>query len=291
MNPTDHSKVHGSVRSLRVELAEWDLSNGQWQAPRQLTLTQFLPDGSVSEPEPQDPPRYIYDETGRKTKVQAVPKSEGAGAMMIGIEGTEQAYGAEGVTEIRTHYDDRGQPSEALFYDSNGDSVLCVMFGRDAAGRLVLEESKGGDKSPYEQTLANMPAEQREATAAAFSQLFGPQNLMFRTTYRYDDQGRRVERNTLVAGLGEQRTTWYYDEHDNPTREVQEDLVRDMDLDESGGLQPKEEKSLKSECQFDYKYDAKGNWTERVVSTLHDGLPGLQPSNILRREITYWPGS
>jgi hypothetical protein len=92
-----------------------------------------------------------------------------------------------------------------------------------------------------------------------------------------------------MFGLGEERTAWQYDEHDNPNREVAEDVHRDMEYDTSGILQPKPDKTLKCETQFDYKYDMKGNWTEHVVSGRYEGNPEFQRSNIIRRESPIGP--
>jgi hypothetical protein len=183
-----------------------------------------------------------------------------------------------------TVYDDGERPSEAVFYDANHSVVLRVAVARDAAGRVISEESRLGDK-PHEQHLANVPAE----VSAVFAQLFGPQQQLARTTYRYDDHGRRIERNRSLSRMSEHRTTWHYDQYDNPTLEVEDDVSREMHLDESGNLQPTQEKSSRHEVRFDYKYDVKGNWTERVVSVRYEANPEFQPSNIERREITYWP--
>src|SRR5574339_348409 len=206
MNHFDEWKTLGPVRTLRTELAEWDLTREQWQAPTRLTVTQFRTDGAISELEDHSPgrsvskSRFIYDEAGRllevqfrlndgplsitnhhyddlgrlvrktilqgdgtevasevwnydqkgrKTKVQLVPKIDsGICGMMFGIEGTQLGYGAEDVVEIMTLYDDGDQPSEALFYEANRHLALRVVFTRDTAGRLISEEGQRGDKLP-----------------------------------------------------------------------------------------------------------------------------------------------
>jgi hypothetical protein len=40
--------------------------------------------------------------------------------------------------------------------------------------------------------------------------------------------------------------------------------------------------------RFEYRYDAQGNWTERVVSYRLEPNPDFQRSNVERREITYY---
>src|SRR5262249_10356337 len=58
---------------------------------------------------------YSYGPDGRKTKVQFVPKLENSKvcSTIYRVEGAQQEYVAEGVTTITTHYDDRGESSEA----------------------------------------------------------------------------------------------------------------------------------------------------------------------------------
>ena len=116
---------------------------------------------------------YSYDDGGRKTKLQFVPKLETPSAcgMMYGVEGTELTYGAEGVvTTITTLYDDRDRSCEALFHDENRAVILRVILTRDTAGRLVREESRY-DQPPFRlaQALEKTPAEERAAAAAVLS--------------------------------------------------------------------------------------------------------------------------
>ena len=183
-------KLRGPVRTLRTELAEWDITNEQWQAPRSFCLVQLRPDGRVVEQEDHNPngsisrSRYTYDETGRllettfqlderpnggrlnrydesgrlvrtlitdgdglerdfevysynedgrKTKLQFVPRLENLGACGVtyAVEGPQLAYGAEGVATITTLYDDREDSCEALFHNHSGSLVLRVVLSRD----------------------------------------------------------------------------------------------------------------------------------------------------------------
>src|SRR5206468_5904318 len=190
MGSFEQWKLRGPVRTLRSELAEWDIGQEQWQAPCRSSVMQFRPDGGINEAEYHNPNgsisryRHVYDETGRllttefrlddgpisktihhydelgrlvrktdvkdngaeheseiysyddggrKTKLQFVPKLETPSAcgMMYGVEGTELTYGAEGVvTTITTLYDDRDRSCEALFHDENRAVILRVILTR-----------------------------------------------------------------------------------------------------------------------------------------------------------------
>ncbi len=233
---------------------------------------------------------WNYDNAGRKTKIEFVPKPQGGTACSTayGIEGTEQSYAVEDVATITTLFDDREYPSEALLHDSRGRLILQVTFTRDNAGRLLQEEARCPIMpAAIEERMENAPPEDRTATVAAFAQIFGAERVFLWTTYRYDERGRRVERNESMGGMSADHTTWDYNDSDNPIRQMEEHKSHDMNVDESGNLQPSNERSSRHEVRFDYKFDEDGNWTERVVSVRYESNPEFQRSNIERREISY----
>ena len=112
---------------------------------------------------------------------------------------------------------------------------------------------------------------------------------MWSTAYRYDDRGRRIESLTSMGGATRDRTSTEYDELDNPIREIIEESVSgDFQSDESGNLRLVNEKVLRRDVRYEYKYDSQDNWTERVVSVRYETNPDFQRSNIERREISYY---
>src|SRR5207244_6841204 len=116
-----------------------------------------------------------------------------------------------------------------------------------------------------------------------------PDRVMWSTTYRYDDRGRRIECSTSMWALHTDHSIWEYDEHDNAIRTIHDDTVSgDLQADESGNLQRVSPKSFRREGRLEYKYDSHGNWTERVVSARYDVNPEFQRSNIDRRTIRYY---
>jgi YD repeat-containing protein len=137
--------------------------------------------------------------------------------------------------------------------------------------------------------LEDAPADLTMAAKAIFKQILGSKPTTSRTTYRYDALGRRIERRASMFGMTENRTTWEYAEHDEPVRQTDEYVSREMNIDESGNRQPTEEKSARHEIRFDYKFDATGNWIERLVSFRTGANPEFQRSNIERRQVTYAP--
>jgi hypothetical protein len=318
--------VHGEVHSLRTEFAEWDLTLEQWRAAQYFTIVRFRPGGAIGENEHHNPDGtisqssyiydtagrmqearfgmndgpvsrnlYLYDERGRlarvvgvepdgtereaetysygqdgkRTKVYFVPK-QFVNAFMYAIEGTVQSYGAPGAGTITTLYDDGGRPSEVLFHDADRRLLRRVVFTRDGMGRLITEEMHLGEESPFPELL------------------FGANSVLSTTTYVYDAKGRILQRRTRMGELGERHTTFRYDDHDNPTEETNEDVSREMQIDDAGALHTAKERSSTQNARFDYTYDAQGNWLERVVWGRLESNPNFERSNITRREITYY---
>jgi len=234
---------------------------------------------------------YSYSEDGKKTKVYFIPKQDPNVLFGYGIEGTTHSYGAPGAATVTTRYDERGQPHEVLFHDDGQRLLRRVIFTRDSTGRLIREEMHFGEQTPFpgmEKDLENASAADRERALAMIANLFGPNKVMSSTTYAYDAKGRLVERRTCTGQLADRRSTFRYDDHDNPIAEASEDSSREMQTDEKGNLHPTKESSHKQNVRFEYRYDAQGNWTERIVWSRWESNPNFERSNIERRDITYY---
>jgi YD repeat-containing protein len=230
-----------------------------------------------------------YDEDGIRTKIQFLEPQKPNTGYMFGIEGSEQAYGATGATTITTRFDRGGKAIEALFHDKDQQLLRRITLIWDNAGRLVQEELH------WERPLFEHPAsgenpgsESPESFQALFAKVFGAQNAFAVTTHVYDQQGRRVERITRYGQIGEERTTFCYDAHGNPVEESRHDFSRELDLDDQGNLQTSKENSHVQHSRFEYAYDTRGNWTERVVWGRLEPNPNFERSNVERREIDYW---
>lgn len=207
------------------------------------------------------------------------------------IAGSELSYGAPDAATITTQYDDREQPEEVTFKDQDQRLLRRVVFTRDNLGRVVREDAHFGEQMPFpsiEKELENAPPEAREKALAMFTKIFGPQLIMSSTSYAYDEKGRIEERRTRMGELGDHRTTYRYDDHDNPVGEISEDSSRDMEFDAAGQPRPAKESSHTQNTRYEYKYDAEGNWTERVVWGRLEPNPNFERSNVERREITYY---
>jgi hypothetical protein len=249
------------------------------EAGRHVRTVQLSHDGTRTDSE-----SCSYDTGGKKTKVRFLG-FRGAKVDAYGIEGSEQAYPAPGAAMLTTTYDERDLPTKVVFHDANHNSLRYVTFMRDSAGRLLNEELHAGVDSPFPDLLDKVPPEDREGMAAMLKKVFG--ETFSSTTYMYDTQGRLLERTNGMGSLGAHRTTYRYDDHDDPIEETNEHRSREARIDENGAVHYSLDRLILQHNHFEYRYDAHGNWTERIVSIRPEPNPGFQRSNIERRAITY----
>ena len=121
-----------------------------------------------------------YDSSGRKTRIQFVPKHEGDVAFLCMIDGTEISIGAAGAATVTTLYDDHDQPVEALLHDATHQVLRRATITRDSAGRVVKGEVLFGTEPLFpdlESKLKDAPPEKREAIHAAIVAAFGPSGV------------------------------------------------------------------------------------------------------------------
>jgi hypothetical protein len=210
--------------------------------------------------------------------------------LQYGFEGTEQAYAAPGAATLSVAYDDRELPAEATFHDANGGVVRRIVFSRDREGHLLNEVVEFCGETPFPASLQNShdaPIEERAKLTALLKAAF-PDQMFVRTTYEYDQSGRLLERTVRIGTLSEERTTFRYDDHGNVIAEVSASRSRGMDIDDDGAERISEEEPRVHYHRFDYQYDDRGNWTERIVWGRIGSQPDCQRANIERRTITYY---
>jgi hypothetical protein len=252
---------------------------------RPTGAVEIAADGTQRETE-----RYQYDSAGRKTKVNFLPSLPGA-VMAVGVEGSEQSYGAPGATTSTTTYDENGLPNEVQVHDATHMLVLRIVFTRDRDGRVLTEESRFEGITPFGDFAAEKLKEASEEDRAKFDALIAaafPDQTITRTSYEYDEKGRRVSVTRSMGAMGDTRTTSSYDAHDNVVEEVSESRQHVVSIDDDRNAVEKDEKAFSSRTRFEYQYDAKGNWTERIVSAANDPDGDFRRSNVEWREITYW---
>jgi hypothetical protein len=253
-------------------------------AGRPSGAVDLAPDGTRREAE-----TCRYDDDGRKTKVSFLAAHGTNAAISYAVEGTETAIGAPGAITSTVSYDDRERPAEVIFHDAN-ETLVRIVFSRDRDGRVLTEVVHFGGTTPFTNfppSVDEVPPEEHAKTTALLANVFADQTLIS-TSCAYDRAGRLMERVRRMGSLSEERTSFQYDDHDNPVEEISEDRGRSADIDDDGVLQLKAEEPRTQYARFDYQYDVHGNWTERVGWGRTDLQPDFQRSNIERRTFTYY---
>ena len=186
---------------------------------------------------------------------------------------------------MTTTYGEWDLPAKVVFQDANHNSVTEVIFTRDNAGRLLSEVMRSNGESHFPDFLDKVPPEQRERMAALLQKVFGEPNSS--TAYTDDPQGRIVERTRKMGSLSEDRSTYRYDDHDDPNEETTEHKNREARINENGAVDYTADRVTVQHNRFEYLYDAQGNRTEKTASYQVEPNPDFQRYDIERRAITY----
>jgi uncharacterized protein RhaS with RHS repeats len=168
--------------------------------------------------------------------------------------------------------------------------IHTITFTRDREGHVLAEEGRFAGVT-FETQMAEKLKVASDEDRAKLTTLMAaafPDQTITRTTYEYDQQGRRMTVTRGMGAMGGERTTFVYDDHDNVVEETTETRRQLVSLDDDGSALTKEEPTLGSRSRFEYEYDAKGNWTQRVVLAWLDADKDFRRSSIERRVITYY---
>ena len=167
-----------------------------------------------------------------------------------------------GASRVETSYDSRGFLTETVFYDEAGAVTFRVEFKTDSQGRVTEALGYGGVTPLLPPALS---ARLQESDKQQFRAFIEPGNLEWRRTFRYNDQGRVIERTNYTAGdTSRVRHIYTYNEHGDVETETTEDPKRGN-----------------STARMEYNYDTRGNWTRKVV---YHSIGSYE----IRRKITYY---
>jgi hypothetical protein len=321
------SEAPSGARAVRTEWAQWDLTTESWQAAQRVTVEEYRRDGKLASSEirfgdgpvsrsgnshdeagvlteswfqngdgpagrvlcsydglgrlihqvqraPDGTERVaeqrVYAADGSHTCILHLPKMEGATAVYCPIEGVDYYCSAPGTTTVTTVYSKEGHSSEVLLKDADGAVLRRFVLTRDEFGRLVKDEL----------LLGALPL-------APDVPLFGAGATLMTSEYKYDEQGRRVEVVRRMFGVSEDRETVSYDDRGNRTETTTEEQQREANMNE-GNLEYGAATVNRRQSRMAYRYDARGNWLERVTSQRYGENPDFTPCSIERREIAYY---
>ena len=234
------------------------------QAGRRTRSVHVAPDGIRRESE------IGVNHAGRKTKTIFLPDLRPA------QPGSQVAVVGCGIG------DDSDDTDEAVLYDVNQRLIHRVVRSRDQDGRLLSLVVHFGGETPFPDfpgELGKVPPEDHARLVTLLTQVFGDRTFA-RTDYAYDEKGRLMERTIRMGSLSEDRTTFTYNDRDNPIVEVSEHHSRSAGMEPTASSTPATREREAQHTRFDYQYDDHGNWTERIVWSRTGEGADFQRSNV-----------
>jgi YD repeat-containing protein len=149
MSDLVHWKVHGPVKTLRTEHANWDLNAQEWEAPRGRTLVSFRPDGWVNSSSFMNPDgsvvqqRWVSSDAG--LPVESTSQMDDGPAVR-----TTLSYDGKGRhlrTVLRDH-DGTEKETEAIHYSSDGKTKVRFFGIAGANAFFNIEGTEQGVGAP-----------------------------------------------------------------------------------------------------------------------------------------------
>jgi YD repeat-containing protein len=203
------------------------------------------------------------------------------------------------LADVLTRYDAADRPIEVVYRTAERQALHRIELAYDANGRLFRERVITGDDAgvsgqwfPSNQDIAagkvDPPSAQEQRQLTALLKKMLPDGVFTTHEYEYDRRGRVSERRTTMAGLSETLHTYSYDDHDNVIEEHHEEASREAGLDRAGRRVTLNETTSENWTRYEYRYDDRGNWIERVALGRRSRDSGFRRSSIERRTITYF---
>ena len=252
--------------------------------------------------ESSDRTEYHYGPDGGMTSVQTfdpktIERTRDGAFCGSAWDAASSGFGVPTGGQIIVSYDNNNNGTEMRVLAPDGQLVTQIVRKYDADSRLLKEK-------PLKQNIAflmldRMPPEQRAAFTPEYMEALN--NAMAgkqpsQTTYRYDAQGRfieKLERNMLFEQTKTIRYNDYGDKIEERTTFKNNSTLLigvPQSFDEAGNLIPtaaperpeRGHMPPDSDARYDYRYDSHGNWTERI-ETRSDGF-----TLTTGREISYY---
>jgi hypothetical protein len=240
---------------------------------------------------------YDRDENGRKRRVEHLPVFPNAPNVGIGAmpwENSDVLFPPPSGGTVTTLYDDRDRPVQGQISDANGRLMMRIVRTYDPQGRIQ------GDKLIPEDMQGAVPedlvGQMNDAQQKAIAKFMGNAFASGESSYKYDPQGRVVEKHRALGAMGDELTKTAYNDHGDVSDEVTvgmegPDSGTEFGIDEHGNMVPttqsKKPASSQYETRYNYEYDAQGNWTKKTMST-RQGQGEFKISTVINRSLSYY---
>ena len=260
------------------------------ESGRPVETTLVGPDGVRQQTE-----TFTYDRNGRKTRVQY----RAFGGLPDDVDHESQSWqrfiptASEPMPSPITTvvYDAGNRPSEVLIHNASHELQYRVTLTRDQQGRLLTADTTFAGISALmpglDKELENASAEDRAKMQAMLEAAFEKQTFLS-VRFSYDGAGRLAEETSRMGTLNEEVKTYRYDE--NGTMVEEASVTRSQTIHGDGPeVRAKEAEEQGHRTRFEYRYDAHGNWTERLTTSQGRDAADARWSAVERRAFTYYP--
>ena len=197
--------------------------------------------------------------------------------------------------DVLARYDRSDRPVEVVYRTSEQKALHRILLEYDDTGRLVRErvlygETFGGTWCSAGESSGPIdpPSPEQLAEFAAALRILSPDGVFAARGYEYDERGRVIQLFERMPPCSEHRRTFVYDDHDNVVEESYESTDREAGVDDKGRLATLNETFQESWTRYEYRYDDRGNWIEKVAFARVAPDRDFHRSNIERRTITYY---
>jgi hypothetical protein len=255
MNNLARWKVRGSVRILRQEHAEWDRSQGSWQAPRGVSIVTFRRDGQASEFEFHNPDgsvarwARVYDDDGRLMEQEFWSDDGPRSRVVYSYDARGRLAAAEAVAPDGTQ-----REAETYRYDATGRKVKVTLLAHDPTGSATCYALEGTEQSygaPGAVTLTVAYDDRELPAEARFDDADGA--LVRRIVFSRDQEGRLLSEVEHFGG-------------ESPFPEFPAD-VNNIPAKDRASMAAALKRAFEDRvfCRTAYAYDTKGRLLERTI--------------------------
>jgi YD repeat-containing protein len=213
---------------------------------RLLRITTRSPEGErVAE-------SYTYDDDG-SSEFTIIP-SPVPRHVQVAVDADAMLRFSLDAVRVVVRQDHYGRPRWRVLYDIDDRIIRKVLFRYDAAGQLI-EEGEVNFEGAISQD--------------------------FRDMYRYDAEGRCIEKEVRRGGISNRRSTNLYNEQGDLTEESIDELPGGLDL--SDFVPPELRPARSWTAHYSYEYDEHRNWTARTKTRTSIGTAAAPPIITLRK--------
>lgn len=223
------------------------------------------------------------------------PNSPNTAIAAVPWERGDVSYPPPSGGTVTTIYDQQQRVAGAEIRDANGVLIRTLVRHYDEKGHITGDEltSNEVDVPLSEDLEANFNDAQKKAMLRFINRSFGT----MKSTYKYDDQSRVIEKHVVGGVLGDTVTTFTYDDHGSVTDElkVQTPDVQstfEFQIDERGNMIPERQtrdaSPQRTEARYTYEYDAQGNWTKKTTAWRSSDSSEFKESTVVKRKISYY---